>query len=108
MFRARPARTRPSGRRSLGTDAHLKELFPNATAIESTSRMFTFRYNSPDHWVDVFRRYYGPTHTAFSSLDASDQAALEAGLVSLLRSHDAGGSDGLVVDGEYLETVIMK
>jgi SAM-dependent methyltransferase len=91
-----------------GTDGHLKELFPIATAIESTSRMFTFRYNSPEHWVDVFRRYYGPTHTAFSSLDASDQAALEAGLVSLLRSRDTGGPDGLVVDGEYLETVITK
>jgi len=91
-----------------GTDVHVKELFPNAVVIENTSRMFTFRYKSPEHWVDVFRRYYGPTHTAFSALDASDQAALEVGLVSLLRSHDAGGPDGLVVDGEYLETVITK
>jgi hypothetical protein len=70
--------------------------------------MFAFRYRSPEHWVEVFRNFYGPTHTAFLALDAEGQARLEAGLVALLRSHDLGGGGGLLVPGEYLETVITK
>ncbi|HSL21717.1 MAG TPA: class I SAM-dependent methyltransferase [Vicinamibacterales bacterium] len=91
-----------------GTDAHVRELFPGAATIEHTSRMFAFRYRSPEHWVEVFRNFYGPTYTAFLALDADDQTALEADLVALLRSRDLGGGDGLLVPGEYLETVITK
>jgi SAM-dependent methyltransferase len=91
-----------------GTDAHLRELFPGATKIEHTTRTFAFRYRSPGHWVETFRTYYGPTLNAFLALDADGQAALEADLVALLRSRDVGGGNGLVVPGEYLETVITK
>lgn len=91
-----------------GTDAHIRDLFPGATKIEHTTRMFAFRYRSPEHWVEIFRTYYGPTLTAFRTLDPDGQAALEADLVALLRSQDVGGVDGLVVQGEYLETVITR
>jgi ubiquinone/menaquinone biosynthesis C-methylase UbiE len=90
-----------------GTDAHVRELFSGATKIEHTGRRFAFRYRSPEHWVDVFRRFYGPTYTAFLALDADRQASLEADLLALLRSESLGG-EGLVVPGEYLETVITK
>jgi ubiquinone/menaquinone biosynthesis C-methylase UbiE len=91
-----------------GTDAHIRELFQGAAKIEHTTRTFAFRYRSPEHWVEVFRKFYGPTYTAFSALDADRQSALEADLVALLRSRDLGGGDGLLVPGEYLETVITK
>jgi SAM-dependent methyltransferase len=91
-----------------GTESHVRALFPAAGRIEHTVRTFAFRYRSPEHWVDMFRRYYGPTHTAFLSLDPVRQAALESDLVALLQSEDAGGGDGLVVHGEYLETVVSK
>jgi ubiquinone/menaquinone biosynthesis C-methylase UbiE len=91
-----------------GTDTHLRELFLGAAKIDHITRVFAFRYRSPEHWVEVFRTYYGPTYTAFNALDANGQAALEADLIALLRSEDVGGSDGLVVPGEYLETVMTK
>ena len=91
-----------------GTDAHIRDLFPGAAKIEHTTRIFAFRYRSPAHWVEVFRSFYGPTRTAFLALDADGQAALEADLVALLRSQDLGGGNGLLVPGEYLETVITK
>jgi SAM-dependent methyltransferase len=91
-----------------GTDAHVRELFPGAAQIQHTTRMFAFRYRSPDHWVEVFRTFYGPTYTAFLALDADGQAALKADLVALLRSWDVGGGGGLLVPGEYLETVVTK
>jgi ubiquinone/menaquinone biosynthesis C-methylase UbiE len=91
-----------------GTDAHIRELFAGAAAIAHTTRHFAFRYRSPQHWVEVFRAFYGPVHKAFASLDAAGQAALDADLIALLRSADRGGAAGLVVPAEYLETVITK
>ena len=91
-----------------GTDAHAQELFGGAAAITQTVRHFAFRYRSPEHWVEVFRTYYGPVHKAFAALDADRQRALEADLIALLRQSDRGGASGLVVPGEYLETVIAR
>jgi ubiquinone/menaquinone biosynthesis C-methylase UbiE len=91
-----------------GTEAHVRDLFPGAARIEHTARMFAFRYRTAEHWVEVFRDFYGPTHTAYLALDADRRPAFEADLVALLRSQDVGGGNGLVVPGEYLETVITK
>jgi ubiquinone/menaquinone biosynthesis C-methylase UbiE len=91
-----------------GTDAHVRALFPAVAKIEHTPRTFAFRYKSAEHFVDVFRTFYGPTHKAFLALDPAGQAALEADLLALLRSADRGGAGGLVVPGEYLETVITR
>ncbi len=91
-----------------GTTTHIGELFQGVTNIEHTTRTFAFRYRSAEHWVEVFRNFYGPTYTAFLTLDAGGQATLEADLLALLRSLDQGGGHGLLVPGEYLETVITK
>lgn len=91
-----------------GSEAHIAELFPTATVIHHRTRAFVFRYQSPEHWVDVFRRFYGPVHRAFSSLDPDRQRALECDLLTLLRSLDQGDRDGLVIPSDYLETVITR
>jgi len=91
-----------------GTDPHIQTLFQGAAKIEHTPRDFAFRYKSAEHFVDVFRTFYGPVHKAFAGLDAAGQAALEADLLAVLRRLDRGGGSGLVVPGEYLETVITR
>jgi len=91
-----------------GTDAHIGKLFEDAKAIAKTARFYAFRYRSPEHWLDVFRTYYGPVHKAFAALDADGQSALEAGLLALLRRANTAGGAGLVIPAEYLETVITK
>jgi ubiquinone/menaquinone biosynthesis C-methylase UbiE len=91
-----------------GTDAHIRTLFPDATSIEHTVRHFAFRYRSAEHFVEVFRAFYGPVHKAFASLEAERQAALESDLVSLLRAANRGRGAALVVPAEYLETVITR
>ena len=91
-----------------GTPDHLQGLFAKAASIAHTTRTFAFRYRSPEHFVDVFRTFYGPTHKAFAALDANGQSALEADMLALLRAHDRGGEYGLVVPAEYIETVILR
>jgi hypothetical protein len=91
-----------------GTEPHIQKLFKDASTIRHVVQQFAFRYRSPEHFVEVFRAFYGPVHKAFAALDAGRQAALEADLIALLRRLNRGGANGLVVPGEYLETVITK
>jgi ubiquinone/menaquinone biosynthesis C-methylase UbiE len=90
-----------------GTEARLRDLFPGHE-INLTQQTFTFRYVSPQHWLEVFRTYYGPTNRAFASLDSENQMALEADILDLLERFNWGGSDTLIIPGDYLEVVITK
>jgi ubiquinone/menaquinone biosynthesis C-methylase UbiE len=91
-----------------GTRDHLQLLFAGAASITHTVREFNFRYESAEHFVEIFRTYYGPTYKAFAALDASGQAALETDLLALLKRCARPSAAGLVVPGEYLETVITR
>ena len=91
-----------------GTNAHLQELFAGSNSIDHITRNFMFRYRSAQHFVDVFRAYYGPTHKAFAALDADRQAAYEADLIALLEQCNTSRDGDLVVPAEYLETVIVR
>jgi ubiquinone/menaquinone biosynthesis C-methylase UbiE len=90
-----------------GTETRLAELFPGHR-IEVKSQIFHFRYKSPDHWLDIFKTYYGPTHRAFAALDGQKVAALEADIRALLERMNRGGKDTLIVPSEYLEAVVTK
>jgi SAM-dependent methyltransferase len=92
-----------------GTETRLVELFgPAAADIEVTRRHFNFRYRSAEHWIEVFRRYYGPTLKAFAALDAERQVALHEAILALLARFDRGAGRGLIVPSEYLEVVIVR
>lgn len=90
-----------------GTETRLRELFPREH-IQVTKRVFNFRYESAQHWMQVFKTFYGPTNRAFAALDTKGQAALERDLVALLDSMNRGGRNTLIVPSEYLEVVVTK
>jgi SAM-dependent methyltransferase len=101
----------PAGTRSAalwGDEAHLRTLFGANAALVVERRRFHFRYRSPQHFVQVFRSWYGPVHTAFRALPADAAGALQQDLVALLERHDRGGGQGLVVPSEYLEVVVHR
>lgn len=91
-----------------GTREHLQKLFGTAASISHTARDFAFRYESPGHFVEIFRTFYGPVHKAFLALDADGQKALETDLLALLNSCARPSAAGLVVPAEYLETVVTR
>lgn len=92
-----------------GAEAHLATLFPRAAAsIEVAPRVFQFRYRSAAHFIDVFRRWYGPVHKAFASLAQDKAAALEADLTALLTEMNRAGPDSLIVPSDYLEIVVTR
>jgi ubiquinone/menaquinone biosynthesis C-methylase UbiE len=101
-----PALTPPS---RWGVEDYLEQLFGGLAAdIHTTPRDFYFRYRSPQHWVDVFRRWYGPVLKAFEALAPDGQQHLEQDLLSLIQSFNRSGDATMVVPAEYLEVVIVR
>ena len=62
-----PAGAKPPAR--WGTRAGIADLFePLVFSIHTAQRHFTFRYRSPEHWLEVFRSFYGPVLKTFAAL----------------------------------------
>lgn len=92
-----------------GTEDRLAELFgPHASSITSTKKRFVFRYRSPEHWLDIFKIYYGPLFRAFAALAPMAQAALDRDLLGLFERHNFAEDGSAAVPGEYLETVMTR
>ena len=92
-----------------GTRARIAELFePHAVSIKSSQRNFVFRYRSPEHWLEVFKGYYGPLLKTFAALAPAGQAALRRDLMALIGQFNRSGDASLVLPSEYLEIVITR
>lgn len=98
----------PPGARSptlWGTETALREMFGTAAdTIALHAQSFTFRYRTPDHFIDTFRRWYGPTHKAFAA--AADPAALEADIRTLIDGANVALDGTMAVPSAYVEVVI--
>jgi SAM-dependent methyltransferase len=57
----------------------------------------------PKETLDFFRRYFGPTKTAFSRLDETGQATLAARLESLWSEHNTAADGTTAIEAEYLD-----
>ncbi|MEZ5064028.1 MAG: class I SAM-dependent methyltransferase [bacterium] len=92
-----------------GTEARLHELFPaEAAAIRVEKKDFVFRYRSPQHFVDVFRTYYGPVLRAFAALPEERREELERDMLALIDRCNVATDGTCVIPGAYLEVVVTK
>lgn len=102
----------PAGARSpalWGSEPHVRALFgERARSISAAPKHFVFRYRSPEHWLQVFRTYYGPMLKAFAALPPEKQQALEADLIALAKRHNRAHDATLVAPSEYLEIVVTR
>jgi len=92
-----------------GAETRLVELFgPAAIGIRTQRKPYVFRYRSAEHWVEVFRTYYGPVNKAFAALEPVRQEQLHGEIVALLGRYDRGGGNALIAPSDYLEAVVTK
>ena len=92
-----------------GSNERLHELFhPYGATVVVTPKPFVFRYRSPQHWLDVFRTYYGPVLKAFGTLDPQAQAALQRDLLMLVAQFNRAKDGTMVVPSDYLEVVVTR
>lgn len=90
-----------------GTASGIAELFgDDVTTVQSVKKDFVFRYESADHFIDVFRKFYGPTYKAFEALDAEHQEALADDIARLIGTRNRGRGGAAAIPGEYLEIVL--
>ena len=101
-----PALTPPT---RWGAEDHLQALFGAAASrITVIPRDFTFRYRSPEHFIEMFRTWYGPTLKAFGALSPESQKLLTADLTELIARFNRSGDGTAVIPSEYVEVVIDK
>lgn len=92
-----------------GTKAFLDQHFgAHASDLSITPRQFIFRYNSPQHWLDVFGRYYGPMLKAFEALDEKARASLQDDITALIADHNRASNGMMIVPSDYLEVVVTR
>jgi ubiquinone/menaquinone biosynthesis C-methylase UbiE len=102
----------PSGVKSpavWGTRDWVQATFgPAALTIAAEARHFTFRYRSAQHFLDIFRTYYGPVLKAFTTLEETGRKALAREIIELVGRFNTSGDETMAVPSEYLEVVITK
>lgn len=102
----------PTGVRSpavWGTRPFLVSTFgAAASAIATAQRHFVFRYRSAEHFLDIFRTYYGPVLKAFEALDGQGRKALADDIVGLIGRLNMSGDATMVVPSEYLEAIVTR
>jgi ubiquinone/menaquinone biosynthesis C-methylase UbiE len=90
-----------------GTEEHLAEIFGDTVRWTAHRRLtYTWRFVSPEAFVDFFATYYGPTYKAFESL--GDRAhELRSDLTELARKRNRLDPDegAIAIPSEYLESV---
>lgn len=92
-----------------GTRSFIETTFGGAvSAIVAPPRNFVFRYRSAQHFLEIFKAYYGPMLKAFDALDRAGGTALARDLLDLVARFNMSGDATMVVPGEYLEIVITK
>jgi len=79
-----------------------------ASMIAAEPRLFVFRYRSAQHFLEIFRTYYGPMLKAFEAIEGGSRKALARDIIDLVGRFNTSGDQTMVVPSEYLEVVITK
>jgi len=92
-----------------GKRERIDELFgAQAAHFDVTTRQFVFRYRSPEHWLEIFRTFYGPVLKAFGALEPAGQQQLASDLIALVGRFNRARDGTVAAAGDYLEIVITK
>ena len=92
-----------------GTRPWIEERFGAAAqTVAIESKDFIFRYRSPEHFMEIFRTYYGPVHKAFLALDADGQTKLAKDLTATVASFNTATDGSMRVPSAYAEIVVTK
>ena len=91
-----------------GTEPGLRSLLaPDLAYLQLRRRTFTFRARSPEHFVEMFRKSYGPTVRAFEAA-GPDRFLLKADLLDLVRERNRLGDGTVAIPATYLEAIATR
>jgi len=93
-----------------GDEATVRERFgKGAKQISFARQMCVSKYPfPPNEVVQLFRKYFGPTQTAFSKLDSAGQTSLANDLETMWSNHNLATDGTTISSGEYLEVKAVR
>jgi hypothetical protein len=91
-----------------GTAARLESLLGAHADLRITRRSFTFRFRSPQDYVETFSRYYGPIVKALAALDDAGRTSLRNQLLRLAADHNRNTDGAATIEAEYLEVLASR
>jgi SAM-dependent methyltransferase len=92
-----------------GTEERVRELFGDGVSeLRLERRTSRQGFRSVDHYIDIFRTYFGPIKMAFERVGSDGEAALEADLRAFLEDANTAGDRALVIEPEYLQVVATR
>lgn len=92
-----------------GTREYLNELFGHAAdALGAATRTHTWRYRSPEEWLDTWRSAGGPLCKAYNAVDPDWRDQFSAELLALVGRFNEADDGSMLVASEYLEFLVHK
>ena len=96
-----------------GVDSHVVERFAQAGVPKEKVSMtrdtyyFVSASKGPAEFIDLFRRFYGPTMNAFESAEPAGRAEeLHAQLLDLAKAHNKSTDDGTLIPATFLRVTV--
>jgi hypothetical protein len=92
-----------------GTEERVRELFGDGVSeIRFERRLSRQPFRSPDHYIEFFRKYFGPTQMAYERVGTEGEQALTDDLRSFLESVNTAGDRAMVLEAEYLQVIATR
>lgn len=92
-----------------GTEDRVRELFGDGvTDLKMERRVSRQPFRSIDHYLEIFRDYFGPIKLAFDRVGPEGEAALEADLRAQLEVCNTAGDRAFVLEPEYLQVIATR
>jgi len=92
-----------------GTEDHVRELFGDGvTDLRFERKASRQPFRSIEHYLEIFRNYFGPIKLAFDRVGPDGEAALEADLREQLAQCNRAGDRAFVVEPEYLQVTATR
>ena len=92
-----------------GTEDRVRELFGDSvTDIHFEQRISRQPFRSADHYIEFFRKYFGPTQMAYERVGPEGEQALTDDFRAFLEAVNTAGDRAMVLEAEYLQIVATR
>jgi ubiquinone/menaquinone biosynthesis C-methylase UbiE len=96
-----------------GVESHIVERFGQAgvpkekISMVKDTYLFVSSEVAPTEYIDLFRRYYGPTMNAFEAAERNGKGEeLREQLVALAKAHNKNGSGGISIPATFMRVTV--
>lgn len=79
-----------------------------ASSIDIKMRSYTFRYPSPEFYLEFFRTHYGLTKRAFQVVGPEGEEALANDILQVIHDMNSATDGTMSVSSEYAQIIITK